>query len=148
MPTPSPWWNCYGMGHAFREGELCQGSVMRVICFCLLCPYLVCFLSLFHVIMSSFVSRCVNVIVLITLCILVLSFEFDFIWSTRYFPVYPVSLSCLVRLIDCLDVLIKYYYLSLYPRLRVPVPPSCVHRDNCMDGHLLKLKCKYSNILR
>ncbi len=25
---------------------------------------------------------------------------------------------------------IKYYNLSLYPRLRVPVPPSCVHRDN------------------
>ncbi len=24
---------------------------------------------------------------------------------------------------------IKYYHLSLYPRLRVPVPPSCVHRD-------------------
>ncbi len=48
--------------------------------------------------------------------------QFDFVWSTRYFPVYPVSLSCL-------DVLIKYYYLSLYPRLRVLVPPSCVHRD-------------------
>ncbi len=58
--------------------------------------------------------------------ILVLSFEFDFVWSTRYFPVYPVSLSCL-------DVLIKYYYLSLYPRLRVPVPPSCVHRDRRPD---------------
>ncbi len=65
-------------------------------------------------------------------CILVLSFEFDFVWSTRYFPVYPVSLSCLVLpcpALSCLDVLIKYYYLSLYPRLRVPVPPSCVHRD-------------------
>ncbi len=54
-------------------------------------------------------------------CILVLSFEFDFVWSTRYFPVYPVSESCL-------DV-IKDYYLSLRPRLRVPVPPSCMHRD-------------------
>ncbi len=29
-------------------------------------------------------------------CILVLSFEFDFVWSTRYFPVYHVSLPCLV----------------------------------------------------
>ncbi len=66
---------------------------------------------------------CLSRYVLITLCILVLSFEFDFVWSTRYFPVYPVSLSCF-------DVLIKYYYLSLYPRLRVPVPPSCVHRDS------------------
>ncbi len=31
---------------------------------------------------------------------------------------------CLV--LSCLDVLIKDYYLSLYPCLRVPVPPSCV----------------------
>ncbi len=30
----------------------CQGSVVCVMCFRLLCPYLVCFLSLFHVIMS------------------------------------------------------------------------------------------------
>ncbi len=44
-------------------------------------------------------------------------------------PVYPVSESCLVLP----DVLIKYYYLSLYPRLRVPVPPSCVHRDRRPD---------------
>ncbi len=28
---------------------------------------------------------------------------------------------------------IKYCYLSLYPRLRVPVPPSCVHRDRRPD---------------
>ncbi len=63
---------------------------------------------------------------MIYLCILVLSFEFDFVWSTRYFPVYPVSESCP-------DVLIKYYYLSLYPRLHVPVPPSCVHRDRRPD---------------
>ncbi len=31
------------------------------------------------------------------------------------------------------DVFIKYYNLSLYPRLRVPVPPSCVHRDRRPD---------------
>ncbi len=66
--------------------------------------------------------------VLIIPCILVLSFEFDFVWSTCYFPVYPVSESCLV-LPWCL---IKDY-LSLCPRLRVPVPPLCVHRDRC-DG--------------
>ncbi len=57
---------------------------------------------------------CLSCYVLITLCILVLSFEFDFVWSTRYFP--GVS-SCLV-LPWCL---IKDYYLSLSPRLRVPV---------------------------
>ncbi len=71
------------------------------------------------------VQLCVCDYVLITLCILVLSFEFDFVWSTCDFPVYPVSESCLV--------LIKYYYLSLRPRLRVPVPPSCVHRDRRPD---------------
>ncbi len=37
---------------------------------------------------------------------------------------------CLV--LSCLDV-IKYYYLSLRPRLRVLVPPSCVHRDRRPD---------------
>ncbi len=35
------------------------------------------------------------------------------------------ALSCLVW--------IKDYYLSLCPRLRVPVPPSCVHRDRRPD---------------
>ncbi len=37
---------------------------------------------------------------------------------------------CLV--LSCL-VVIKDYYLSLHPRLRVPVPPSCVHRDRRPD---------------
>ncbi len=37
---------------------------------------------------------------------------------------------CLV--LSCL-VIIKDYYLSLRPRLRVPVPPSCVHRDRRPD---------------
>ncbi len=32
--------------------HMCQGSVVCVMCSRLLCPYLVCFLSLFHVIMS------------------------------------------------------------------------------------------------
>ncbi len=102
---------------------------MCVICSCLLCPYLVCFLSLFHVIMSSCVSNCVYVIVLITLCIIVLSFEFDFVWST-------CDSRCILSLclvLSCLDVFIKDYYLSLSPRLRVLVPPSCVHRDRRPD---------------
>ncbi len=34
---------------------------------------------------------------------------------------------------SCLDVYIKDYYLSLSPRLPVPVPPSCVHRDRRPD---------------
>ncbi len=52
-PTPPPRWNCYGVGHAFRERGVMSGlCCVCVICSCLLCPYLVCFLSLFHVIMS------------------------------------------------------------------------------------------------
>ncbi len=52
-----------------HQTGFCQGSVVCVMCFRLLCPYLVCFLSSSEVIMSLFVSRCVYVIVLITLCI-------------------------------------------------------------------------------
>ncbi len=39
------------------------------------------------------------------------------------------SVSCLVLLCPALMSLLNIN-LSLYPRLRVPVPPSCVHRDN------------------
>ncbi len=74
-------------------------------------------------------------------CILVLSFEFDFVWSTRYFPGVscPQVLPCLA--LSYLDVYIKDYYLSLCPRLRVPVPPSCVHRDS--SGFPKKKKKKH-----
>ncbi len=83
-----------------------------------------------------FVSLCV-----ITLCILVLSFEFDFVWSTRYFPRCILSMSVMpCPALSCLDVSIKYYYLSLRPRLRVPVPPSCVHRDSRKANTYLKIK--------
>ncbi len=47
-----------------------------------------------------------------------------------------VTSRCILSLspaLSCLDVLIKDYYLSLSPRLRVPVPPSCVHRDRRPD---------------
>ncbi len=47
-----------------------------------------------------------------------------------------VTSRCILSLcpaLSCLDVLIKYYYLSLRPRLRVPVPPSCVHCDRRPD---------------
>ncbi len=56
--------------------------------------------------------------------------QFDVVWSTCYsrcILFVSTALSCPVM--SCLDVLIKYYHLSLYPRLRVPVPSSCVHRD-------------------
>ncbi len=105
---------------------LCRVCVM---CSHLLCPYLVCFLSSLSAIELILVQPCLSNYLWFTCVFIVLSVQFDFVWSTRYFPVYPVSLSCLV-LPWCL---IKYYYLSLYPRLRVPVPPSCVHRDRRPD---------------
>ncbi len=57
--------------------------------------------------------------------------------------VYPVSESCLV-LPWCL---IKDYYLSLCPRLCVPVPPSCVHRDACLSCHTVDLFFATSSIV-
>ncbi len=56
--------------------------------------------------------------------------QFDVVWSTCYsrcILFVSTALSCRV---------IKYYHLSLYPRLRVPVPPSCVHRDNYIWKHV------------
>ncbi len=87
-------------------------------CVCQLFLPLVSIFGLFPVLVSchyelSMFQLCLSCYVLIIPCILVLSFEFDFVWSTCYFPVYPVSLSCL-------DV-IKDYYLSLRPR---PCPCS------------------------
>ncbi len=96
--------------------------------FCYACQLflpLVSIFGLFPVLVSchyelSMFQLCLSRYVLIIPCILVLSFEFGFVWSTRHFPVYPVSLSCLV--LPCSALLsIKYYYLSLSPRLRVPV---------------------------
>ncbi len=58
--------------------------------------------------------------------------QFDVVWSTCYsrcILFVSTALSCHV-LPWCV---IKYYHLSLYPRLRVPVPPSCVHRDRRPD---------------
>ncbi len=45
---------------------------------------------------------------------------------------YPVCESCLVLLCPALMSLLNIN-LCLYPRLRVPVSPSCVHRDRRPD---------------
>ncbi len=52
--------------------------------------------------------------------------QFDFVWSTRYSPVF--LWVCLA--LSCPDVFIKDYYLSLLLVSMFLVPPSCVHRDN------------------
>ncbi len=54
--------------------------------------------------------------------------QFDVVWSTCY----SRCILFVSTALSCLDVLIKYYHLSLYPRLRVPVPPSCMHRDSVL----------------
>ncbi len=66
-------------------------------CVCHLFLPLVSIFGLFPVLVSchyelSMFQLCLSRYVLITLCILVLSFEFDFGWSTRYFP--GVSCPC------------------------------------------------------
>ncbi len=94
---------------------------MYVSGFCCVChvfPPLVSIFGLFPVLVSchyelSMFQLCLSLMCNYP-CILVLSFQFDFVWSTCDFPVYPVSLPCLV-----LPWCIKYYYLSLRPRLRV-----------------------------
>ncbi len=53
----------------------------------------------------SMFQLCLSRYVLITLCILVLSFEFDFVWSTRYSPVF-LSMSALpCPALPCLSTL-------------------------------------------
>ncbi len=60
-------------------------------------------------------------------------------------PVYPVHVS---HALSCLDVSIKYYYLSLCPRLRVPVPPSCVHHDSNKVATVVVLcTCPFTQVI-
>ncbi len=50
--------------------------------------------------------------------------------------------------LSCLDVLIKYYHLSVYPRPRVPVPPSCVHRDSLRQDTMREFFLQQLKVLR
>ncbi len=104
------------------RGELCQGSVVCVMCSRLLCPYLVCFMSLWvKYVPAVFMWLCVNYPVYLV--------PVFWVWFRLVYLWLP-GVSCLSAL-SCPGLMfIKYYYLSLRPRLRVPVPPSCVHRDN------------------
>ncbi len=83
------------------------------------CP---CFMSLLvKYVPAVFVSLCVNYPVYIS--------PVFWVWFGLVYSLLPrciLSMPC--PALSCLDVSIKYYYLSLRPR--VPVPPSCVHRDN------------------
>ncbi len=71
------------------------------------------------------VQLCLSNYLWLTCVFIVLSVQFDFVWSTRYSRCFLSALS--------FPVCIKDYYLSLRPRLRVLVPPCCVHRDRRPD---------------
>ncbi len=104
------------------RGELCQSSVM---CSCLLCPYLVCFLSLLSVILSVSSRPAVFVsLSMIILCIYspVCSVLFHLVYSLL--PGVPVDVSL------ALFVYIKYSYFEYILVYVFLVRPSCVHRDN------------------
>ncbi len=106
----------------------CQSSVVCVLCSCLMCPYLVCFLSSSNVIISLVCSAvCVNYpVYLVHACS---------VWFRLVYSLLPgvsvhvsLALSC-----PALMSPLKTVYLSLPPRLRVPVSSSCVHRDRRPD---------------
>ncbi len=107
---------------------LCRVSCVPTSCFLIWfvsCPCL----------MSLLVNSCPAVFVslsMIYLCILVHACSVWCCLVYLLFPVYPVCESCLVLLCPALMSLLNIN-LSLYPRLRAPVPPSCVHRDRRPD---------------
>ncbi len=103
----------------------CQSSVMCVFCSRLLCPYLVCFLSLFSVIISKFLSSCLGLLSMIILCIYspVCSVSVGLVYSLL--PVFLCicpALPCLALLVRIKDCIFEFILISVFL-----VPPCCVH---------------------
>ncbi len=104
-PTPPPRWNCYGVGHAFREGGVMSGFC----CVCHVFPPHVSIFGLFPVLVSchyelSMFQLCLSNYLWFTCVFIVLSVQFDFVWSTRYSPVFlsvSLALSCPDVIKDC-----------------------------------------------
>ncbi len=113
------------------------GSYVRVL-LCVICSWFVscpCFMSLWvNLCPAVCMWLCVNYPVYL---VPVFWVWFHLVYSLP--PVYLVCQPCLV--LSCLDVFIKDYYLSLYPRLHVLVPPCCVHRDNILYFFPCTLEC-------
>ncbi len=87
------------------------------------CP---CFMSLWvKYVPAVFVSLCVNYPVYLV--------PVFWVWFRLVYSLLPGVSVHASHALSCLDVYIKDYYLSLRPRLRVLVPPSCVHRDRRPD---------------
>ncbi len=122
-PTPPPRWNCYGVGHAFQEG-----GVMSVLCgVCHVFPPLVSMFGLFPVLVKChyeliIVQPCLSNYLWFTCVFIVLSVQFDLVWSTRYSPVYPVHVSLAL---SSLDVYIKDYNLSFLICVFLFLPRVC-----------------------
>ncbi len=116
-------------------------------CVCHVFPPLVSIYGLFPVLVSchyelSMFQLCLSRYVFIYPGYISPVFEFDFVWSTRYFPVYPVSESCLVLPCPALSCLVLPCpaLMSIKTIIWVYVlvcvflyPPSCVHRDRRPD---------------
>ncbi len=114
----------------------CRLRLSGFCCVCHVFPPLVSIFGLFSCpcFMSLWVNLCPAVCMWLCVnypVILVLSFEFAFVWSIRYSPVF-LSMSVMPCLaLPCLDLL-KTVILSLRPRQRVPVSSSCLHRDTAI----------------
>ncbi len=94
---------------------------------------------------SSVPASCVHIWIVSCPCLMLLWVKYVpavFMWLCVNYPVYLVWCGLVHSLLpgvpvseSCLDV-IKDYYLSLRPRLRVPVPPCCAHRDKWFEFDL------------
>ncbi len=112
----------YGVGHAFREGGVMSGFC----CVCHVFPPLVSIFGLFPVLVWCdywliLVQPCLSNYLWFTCVFIVLSVQFDFVWSTRYsrcFLSVSLALSSL-KIVIWVNVLVCVF---LYP-------PCCVHRE-------------------
>ncbi len=125
-PSPPPRWNCYGVGHAFREGGVMSGfcCVSSVPASCVHIWIVSCPRQ-----MSLWVNSCPAVFVSLCVNYPVYLVPVFWVWFRLVYLWLP-SVSCLSALSCPALMFIKDYYLSLSPRLRVPVSSLVsVHRD-------------------
>ncbi len=118
---------------------MCQSSAVCVMCSRLMFPYLVCFLSSLSVIISSFLSSCVCLLFGV---FIVLSVQYDIVWSTRYSLVF-LSVSALpCPALTCSSTL-KTVILSFILVCVFLVRPSCVHRNSMFVFYFLCITFNY-----
>ncbi len=130
VPTSPPRWKSYGAGRAFSEG-----GVMSVLCrVCQVFPPLVSTFGLFPILV-----KCDYQFILIQLCLshylwlscvfIVLSIQYDFVWSTRYSPVFLLVSALPCHALPCFStlntIILSYIVISMFL-----VHPSCVHCDS------------------